>query len=130
MNRHFHILSRIYLFTVASLAALSCSHLATSDFKVALHAPGPIPDAAWNAGPYEGPMWIRDSLGAQVAHVETRTRAEFEEAFRDFASRGYRRAFGHGFEFQDVAVRDSIVDGARRVRSVGFVPHSAPVARS
>lgn len=50
-------------------------------------------------------MRIRDSLGAEVSHVETRTPAEFEEAFRDYARRGYRLVFGHGFEFQDAAAR-------------------------
>lgn len=50
-------------------------------------------------------MRIRDSLGADVSHMETRTPAEFEEAFRDFARRGFRLVFGHGFEFQDAAAR-------------------------
>ncbi|MEK7667339.1 MAG: BMP family protein [Gemmatimonadota bacterium] len=72
---------------------------------MALLTPGPISDAGWNAGAYDGLMRIRDSVGAQVSHVETRTPAEFEEAFRDFASRGYRLVFGHGFEFQDAAAR-------------------------
>ncbi len=89
--------------------AVSCSRRPAgsgdSEFKVALLTPGPISDAAWNAGAYEGLLRIRDSLGAQVSHVETKTPAEFEEAFRDYASRGYRLVFGHGFEFQDAAVR-------------------------
>ncbi len=72
---------------------------------MALLTPGPISDAGWNAGAYEGLLRIRDSLGAEVSHVETRTPAEFEEAFRDYASRGYRLVFGHGFEFQDAAGR-------------------------
>ncbi len=50
-------------------------------------------------------MRIQDSLGAEVSHVETRTPAEFEEAFRDYARRGFRLVFGHGFEFQDAAAR-------------------------
>jgi basic membrane lipoprotein Med (substrate-binding protein (PBP1-ABC) superfamily) len=72
---------------------------------VALLTPGPISDAGWNAGAYEGLLRIRDSLGAEVSHVETRTPAEFEESFRDYARRGYRLVFGHGFEFQDAAAR-------------------------
>jgi basic membrane lipoprotein Med (substrate-binding protein (PBP1-ABC) superfamily) len=72
---------------------------------VALLTPGPISDAGWNAGAYEGLMRIRDSLGAEVSHVETKTPAEFEEAFRDYARRGYQLVFGHGFEFQDAAAR-------------------------
>lgn len=116
------------MFAIASLTALSCSHPATSDFKVALLTPGPISDGAWNGGTHDGLMRIRDFHGAQVAHVETQTRAEFEAAFRDFASRGYRLVLGHGFEFQDAAARDSIVAGEPRGRSVEFVPDNAPLA--
>ncbi len=74
-------------------------------FKVALLTPGPISDAGWNAGAFEGLQRIRDSLGAEISQIETRTPAEFEEAFRDYARRGYRLVFGHGFEFQDAAAR-------------------------
>ena len=74
-------------------------------FKVALLTPGPISDAAWNAGAYEGLLQIRDSLGAEISQIETKTPAEFEEAFRDYARRGFRLVFGHGFEFQDAAAR-------------------------
>jgi len=77
----------------------------TTSFKVALLTPGPISDAGWNAGAYEGLQRIRDSLGAEISQIETRTPAEFEEAFRDYARRGYRLVFGHGFEFQDAAAR-------------------------
>jgi basic membrane lipoprotein Med (substrate-binding protein (PBP1-ABC) superfamily) len=50
-------------------------------------------------------MRIKDSLGAEVSQVETKTPAEFEEAFRDYARRGFDLVFGHGFEFQDAAAR-------------------------
>ena len=105
MNRRFYIQSLICLVSVISLT--SCKRGADSGgaFKVALLTPGPISDAGWNAGAYEGLLRIRDSLGAEVSNVETRTPAEFEEAFRDYASRGYRLVFGHGFEFQDAAAR-------------------------
>jgi len=72
-------------------------------FKVALLSPGPVSDTGWNALAYEGLLRIRDELGAQVAQVQTRTPAEFEEGFRDFARRGYALIFGHGFEFQEAA---------------------------
>src|SRR5262245_38799565 len=72
-------------------------------FKVALLTPGPISDAGWNALAYEGLVAIRDQLGAEITQTETKTPAEFEEGFRDFARRGYRLIFGHGFEFQDAA---------------------------
>ena len=48
---------------------------------------------------------IRDRLGAVVQHVETRTQAEFEEGFRDFAGRGFALVFGHGFEYQEAAAK-------------------------
>lgn len=74
-------------------------------FRVALLTPGPISDQSWNAGAYEGLMRIRDSLGAQVSHIQTRTPAEFEENFRQYGAQGYSLVFGHGFEFQDAAKR-------------------------
>ena len=106
MDQRFNILSRLCLVGVVSLAlSAGCVRQRTDTFKVALLTPGPISDAGWNAGAYEGLLRIRDSLGAEVSHVETKTPAEFEEAFRDYASRGYRLVFGHGFEFQDAAAR-------------------------
>jgi basic membrane lipoprotein Med (substrate-binding protein (PBP1-ABC) superfamily) len=50
-------------------------------------------------------MRIRDSLGASVSHIQTKTPAEFEEQFRQYGSQGYDLVFGHGFEFQDAAKR-------------------------
>lgn len=74
-------------------------------FRVALLTPGSIADGGWNAGAYEGLLAIRDELGAEVRHVETRTPAEFEEGFRDFAARGFSLVFGHGFEYQEAAAK-------------------------
>jgi len=76
---------------------------AAPSFKVALLSPGPVSDAGWNALAYEGLLAIRDQLGAEVSQIQTKTPAEFEEGFRDFARRGYQLVFGHGFEFQDAA---------------------------
>jgi basic membrane lipoprotein Med (substrate-binding protein (PBP1-ABC) superfamily) len=50
-------------------------------------------------------MAIRDSLGAQVSHIQTRTPAEFDENFRQYGAKGFDLVFGHGFEFQDAALR-------------------------
>lgn len=76
-----------------------------SAFSVALLTPGPISDQSWNGGAYEGLMRIRDSLGAQVSHIQTKTPAEFDENFRQYGAKGYSLVFGHGFEFQDAAAR-------------------------
>ena len=66
---------------------------------------GPISDRSWNGGAYDGLVAIRDSLGAQISHVQTKTPAEFEENFRQYGAQGYDLVIGHGFEFQDAAVR-------------------------
>jgi basic membrane protein A and related proteins len=74
-------------------------------FSAALITPGPISDRSWNGGAYQGLLGIRDSLDARVSHVQSRTPAEFEENFRLYGSQGYRLVIGHGFEFQDAALR-------------------------
>ncbi|MEO6527124.1 MAG: BMP family protein [Gemmatimonadaceae bacterium] len=74
-------------------------------FRVALLTPGPISDQAWNGGAYQGLLRIRDSLGAKISHIQTKTPAEFEEQFRQYGSQGYDLVFGHGYEFQDAAKR-------------------------
>src|SRR5215217_3201721 len=78
---------------------------APTRFRVALLTPGPISDQSWNGGAYQGLLRIRDSLGATVSHIQTKTPAEFEEQFRQYGSVGYDLVFGHGFEFQDAARR-------------------------
>jgi basic membrane lipoprotein Med (substrate-binding protein (PBP1-ABC) superfamily) len=105
VSRHLHVLTCLCLLTVSSLAGCRKQADQGASFKVALLTPGPISDAGWNAGAYEGLLRIRDSLGAKVSQVETKTPAEFEESFRDYARQGYRLVFGHGFEFQDAAAR-------------------------
>lgn len=77
----------------------------TQAFRVALLTPGPISDRSWNGGAFDGLIAIRDSLGATISHVQTKTPAEFEENFRQYGAQGYDLVIGHGFEFQDAAVR-------------------------
>ncbi len=95
---------------VASLAlalALACGGETREQaaFRVALLTPGSIADGGWNAGAFAGLQAIRERLGAEVRHVETRTPADFEAGFRDFASRGFDLVFGHGFEYQQAAAK-------------------------
>lgn len=87
-------------------AGVACSATPTDDgvFKVALLTPGPISDQSWNAAAYAGLLRIRDSLGATVSHIQTKTPAEYQENFRHYGSQRYALAIGHGFEFQDAAV--------------------------
>lgn len=92
--------------TVGILTACNAgSPAALGTFKVALLTPGPISDQSWNGGAYAGLMRIKDSLGASVSHIQTKTPAEFEENFRQYGAQGFSLVIGHGFEFQDAASR-------------------------
>ncbi|GIX05621.1 MAG: BMP family ABC transporter substrate-binding protein [Candidatus Poribacteria bacterium] len=71
--------------------------------RVALMTPGPISDDGWNASAYEGLMKIREELGAEVAHKESRNEGQFKQDFRDFARRGYQLIIAHGFEYTNAA---------------------------
>ena len=73
--------------------------------RVALLTPGAVSDQAWNGGAFAGLNAIRDSLGARVSHIQTKTPAEFDENFRLYGEQGYSLVFGHGFEYQDAAER-------------------------
>jgi basic membrane lipoprotein Med (substrate-binding protein (PBP1-ABC) superfamily) len=90
---------------VAAVGSSCTRSGSTGGFKVALLNPGPISDAGWNAAAYEGLLAVRDQLGAEISQAETRTPPEFEQAFRDYARRGFRLVIGHGFEFQDAAAK-------------------------
>jgi basic membrane protein A len=93
--------------------------------KVALLTSGPVSDAGWYAGAYEGLQRIGAELGAEISHQLTRTPAEFDEAFFSYAEAGYDLVFAHGFEYQDAAMRAGeqfpemtiVVSGGGRVMS-------------
>ena len=74
-------------------------------FKVALMTPGPVSDAGWNAAAFEGLQLVKTQLGAETALDQTTSPADFEDAFRDFASRGFDLIFAHGFEYTDTALK-------------------------
>jgi basic membrane protein A and related proteins len=93
------------LLLLAGCAGGDAKVQAAQEFRVALLTPGPISDQSWNAAAHAGLLNIRDSLGATVRHVQTRTPAEFEENFRQYGAQGFTLVFGHGFEFQDAAQR-------------------------
>jgi basic membrane protein A and related proteins len=77
---------------------------ASSAFKVALLTPGPVSDSGWNAAAYQGLQLIKDKLGADTALVQTKSPADFDDAFRDFGTRGFNLIFAHGFEYTDSAL--------------------------
>jgi len=90
--------------------AFACQRQEISDnsaqsFKVALLTPGPVSDAGWNASAFEGLQLVKKELGAETALVQTRSPADFEDAMRDFASRGFQIVFAHGFEYTDSALK-------------------------
>lgn len=98
--------SLVHIALIAGLV-LSCGSekqpSTENTFKVALLTPGPVSDAGWNASAYEGVQEIKKVLGAEISQIETKTPADFEQGFREYASNGYKLVFGHGFEFQDAA---------------------------
>jgi len=83
----------------------AASKTGAKKFRVALLTPGPITDKSWNGGAYAGIVAMRDSMGAELSHIQTKTPAEFDENFRQYGAQGYDMVIGHGFEFQDAAVR-------------------------
>ncbi len=101
--------------TVLALVAAACSPAtalaptaapAAKVLKVGLLSPGPVQDKGWNQLAYDGLMAIKDQLGAEVSYVELpESPSEFEKAFTDYASQGYDLVIGHGFQFQDAALK-------------------------
>ncbi|MCK6560512.1 BMP family protein [candidate division KSB1 bacterium] len=91
--------------TAVMLLMVGCQSQPASQaaFRAALLSPGPVSDAGWNASAYEGLLRIRGELNAEISQIEVKTPAQFEQGFRDYASRGFNIVFGHGFEFQDAA---------------------------
>lgn len=105
-----NIAKRIIFIHSLALAVTACASRdadvqVSQAFRVALLTPGPISDQSWNTAAYDGLERIRDSLGADIRHVQTRTPAEFEENFRQYGAQGFDLVIGHGFEFQDAAQR-------------------------
>lgn len=95
----------LLLAVVLSACAGDGSDSADDTLQAALLTSGPVSDAGWYAGAYEGLLLIEDSLGARVSHQQTATPAEFDEAFLAYGSSGYDLIFAHGFEYQDAAIR-------------------------
>ncbi len=92
-------------FTLAVAACGGDSRADGTGLRAALLTAGPVSDAGWYAGAYEGLLMLRDSMGADVSHQQTRTPAEFDEAFLSYGAAGYDLVFAHGFEYQDAAIR-------------------------
>lgn len=104
----------VVLFTLLTLLSCAQRETATSTsqpatpppaktFRVGLLTPGSINDGGWNALAWEGAQRIKNELGAEISHQETKTPAEMTEGFRAFGRSGFDLAFGHGFEYQEPA---------------------------
>jgi len=103
--RRLAVLALCALAIVAGCKRDTAATPAAGAFKVALLTPGSIRDGGWNQSAYEGLQRIKTELGAEIAYQETKTPQDFEAGFRDFAARGFKLVFGHGFEFQDAAAK-------------------------
>jgi basic membrane lipoprotein Med (substrate-binding protein (PBP1-ABC) superfamily) len=86
-------------------AGTTADSTGTKKMRVALLTPGPISDKSWNGIAHEGLLAIRDSLGAETSHIQTKTPAEFDENFRQYGAQGYDLVIGNGFEYQEAATR-------------------------
>jgi basic membrane lipoprotein Med (substrate-binding protein (PBP1-ABC) superfamily) len=80
-------------------------NIAHPGFRVALLTPGPVSDAGWNASAFERLQLIKSRLGAETAMVQTTSPADFDDAFRDFGSRGFSLIFANGFEYTEAAIQ-------------------------
>jgi basic membrane lipoprotein Med (substrate-binding protein (PBP1-ABC) superfamily) len=89
---------------IAACTARPSASVNSNRFRVALLTPGPVSDAGWNAAAFDGLQLIKTKLDAQTAMVQTRSPADFEDSFRDFASRGFNLIFAHGYEYTDAAI--------------------------
>jgi basic membrane protein A len=89
---------------IASCTSPSKKPPDSSSFRVALLTPGPVSDAGWNAAAFDGLQLIKAKLGAEIALVQTRSPADFDDGFRDFASRRFNLIFAHGYEYTESAI--------------------------
>ena len=124
-------MKRSFIFALCLIAACQQeparrSPQAARHFKVGLLTPGSVNDNGWNAIAYEGLQRIQKDLGAEISHQETKTPSEFEEGFRSYGAKGFDLAFGHGFEFQDAALKA----GAQYPNTVFITTSGSSVAKN
>src|SRR5215212_4632392 len=106
--------------------ATASAEPAQKTMNVGLLTSGSVNDNGWNAIAYEGLQRIKTELGAGISHQETKTPAEFEEGFRSYGAKGFDLAFGHGFEFQDAAMKA----GAQYPNTVFITTSGSSVAKN
>lgn len=82
--------------------------------KVGLLTPGSVNDNGWNAIAFEGLKQINKQMRAEISHQQTSNPSEMDEGFRSFGANQFDLAFGHGFEYQDAAMKS----GARYPKTI------------
>lgn len=89
-----------------AIVFVACDRRSTPQrYRVALITTGSVGDGGWNQTAFQGLKKVQAELNADISNLETRSPAEFEEAFRDYAARGFKLVFGHGFEYQEAALK-------------------------
>ena len=73
-------------------------------FKVALLTPGPVSDSGWNALAFDGLQGIKADMGATVDQKES-SGTKIADDMRTYAQQGYNVVFGHGFEYNEPAMK-------------------------
>jgi basic membrane protein A len=73
--------------------------------KVALVLSGPINDNGWNSVAYEGLRSAESEFGIEGAYMESVAQSDQEEAYRNYANQGFHVIIGHGFQFNDTALK-------------------------
>lgn len=107
LRRSCNSIAALLVAVLVTIAACKIHPSAAADparLRVALLTPGPVSDAGWNAAAFDGLQLIKATLGADTAMVQTRSPADFEDGFRDFAARGFNLIFAHGYEYTDAAI--------------------------
>lgn len=77
----------------------------STSLRVAMVLPGSAADGGYNQTAYEGLKALEDKLGIEVAFCENTPIANYEQAFRDFATSDFDVIIGHGFQFGEVAMK-------------------------
>ncbi|MCC6146260.1 MAG: BMP family ABC transporter substrate-binding protein, partial [Anaerolineaceae bacterium] len=107
------VLKTIYLLVIFALLATACAPKPTEaptaapgaeegkPIKVALVLGGVITDNGFGAAAYRGLMSAQEEYGIETAYSESVPLAEYENAIRDYANKGFDLVIGHGSEFGD-----------------------------
>ncbi|NPV78156.1 MAG: BMP family protein [Anaerolineae bacterium] len=106
-------LKTIYLIVIFALLVTACAPKPTEaptaapkteegkPLKVALVLGGVITDNGFGAAAYRGLMSAQEEYGVETAYSESVPLAEYENAIRDYANKGFDLIIGHGSEFGD-----------------------------